>query len=152
MFRGANAISLDSKGRLTVPTRYRDGLRAQCGGQLICTVDIHACCLLLYPLPEWERVEQKLMTLSDTQPEERALKRLLLGYATDVEMDKAGRLLLSGPLRQFAELDKSVMLVGQLNKFEIWSDTHWQGQITEAHDQVSLEKIAENPRLQEFSL
>ncbi|MBY5923208.1 division/cell wall cluster transcriptional repressor MraZ [Ferrimonas balearica] len=152
MFRGANAITMDTKGRLTVPTRYREPLRACSGGQLICTVDIHSPCLLLYPLPEWERVEQKLMSLSDTQPAERAIKRLLLGYASEGELDKAGRLLLSAPLRQYAELDKSVMLVGQLNKFEVWSEANWQAQIQAAHQQVSAADILSNPRLQDLSL
>ncbi|MBY6187807.1 division/cell wall cluster transcriptional repressor MraZ [Marinobacter hydrocarbonoclasticus] len=152
MFRGANAITMDSKGRLTMPTRYREPLRACCGGQVICTVDIQSPCLLLYPLPEWERVEQKLMTLSDTQPAERAIKRLLLGYATEGELDKAGRLLLSAPLRQYAALDKSVMLVGQLNKFELWSEANWQDQIQVAHQQVSDADLLSNPRLQDLSL
>ncbi|SHH98754.1 division/cell wall cluster transcriptional repressor MraZ [Ferrimonas marina] len=152
MFRGANAIALDSKARLTVPTRYREPLRSLCGGQVVCTVDFQSPCLLLYPLPEWELVEQKLMALSDTQPAERALKRLLLGYATEGEVDKAGRLLISAPLRQYAQLEKPLMLVGQLNKFEIWSEPLWQAQIAEAHQQVGSEDIQNNPRLQDFSL
>ncbi len=152
MFRGANAIALDNKGRLTIPTRYRESLRAQCDGQMVCTVDLVSPCLLLYPLPEWERVEQKLLLLSDTQPTERAFKRLLLGYATEVEIDKAGRLLLSAPLRDYAQLEKPLMLVGQLNKFEIWSDTLWQSQVAESHQAVGSEDILNHPRLQDFSL
>ncbi|GAA4900600.1 division/cell wall cluster transcriptional repressor MraZ [Ferrimonas pelagia] len=152
MFRGAHAIALDNKGRLTVPTKYREPLRAQCEGAMVCTVDIQSPCLLLYPLPEWERVEQKLLMLSDTQPAERSLKRLLLGYATEAEVDKAGRLLLSAPLRQYAQLEKPLMLVGQLNKFEIWSEPLWQQQIARSHQEVGSEDIQNNPRLQDFSL
>ncbi|WP_298443249.1 division/cell wall cluster transcriptional repressor MraZ [uncultured Ferrimonas sp.] len=152
MFRGANAISLDSKGRITMPTRYRDGLRVRCDAQMICTVDLRSPCLLLYPLPEWEQVEQKLLNLSDTVPAERQVKRLLQGYATECELDKAGRLLLSGPLRNFAQLDKALMLVGQLNKFEIWSEANWQQQIALAQQQTSQDTFDNNHRLQELTL
>ncbi|QIZ78524.1 division/cell wall cluster transcriptional repressor MraZ [Ferrimonas lipolytica] len=152
MFRGANAISLDSKGRITMPTRYRDGLRTRCDCQMICTVDLRSPCLLLYPLPEWEQVEKKLLTLSDTVPAERQVKRLLLGYATEGEMDKAGRLLLSGPLREFAQLEKSLMLVGQLNKFEVWSEANWQQQIELAREQTSQNNFDNHLRLQELTL
>jgi MraZ protein len=114
MFRGASAINLDDKGRLTIPSRYRHALMADCSGQMVCTIDVNQPCLLLYPLPEWEVMERKLQPLSDMIPQERRLKRLLLGYATECEMDKNGRLLLSSPLRQRAQLEKPIMLVGKL--------------------------------------
>ncbi|WP_028116211.1 division/cell wall cluster transcriptional repressor MraZ [Ferrimonas senticii] len=151
MFRGASAISLDSKSRITIPTRYREALRERAEGQLICTVDLRSPCLLLYPLPEWEQVERKLQRLSDTVPAERQTKRILLGYATDVELDKGGRLLLSAPLRQYAQLDKSLMLVGQLNKFEIWSEALWQQQL-QAATQIDPYAFDNNLRLQELTL
>ncbi|MFT5277788.1 MAG: MraZ protein, partial [Granulosicoccus sp.] len=110
MFRGANAINLDSKGRLTIPTRYRQSLLDDCQGQLVCTIDISQNCLLLYPLPEWEEIELKLSKLSSTNPQERRLQRLLLGYAMEGEMDKSGRILLAPTLRQHAALDKQIML------------------------------------------
>lgn len=152
MFRGANAISLDSKGRLTIPTRYRQLLLDDCHGQLVCTIDIQQPCLLLYPLPEWEEIEQKLNRLSSMKPQERRLQRLLLGYATEGEMDKNGRLLLSGPLRQHASLEKDIMLVGQLNKFEIWSSEAWNKQV-QADIQAELDGDFElTDNLQDFSL
>ena len=152
MFRGANAISLDSKGRLTIPTRYRQVLLDDCQGQLVCTIDIQQPCLLLYPLPEWEEIEQKLNRLSSMKPQERRLQRLLLGYATEGEMDKSGRLLLSGPLRQHASLEKDIMLVGQFNKFEIWSSEAWNKQV-QADIQAELEGDFElTDNLQDFSL
>ncbi|MFI3246172.1 MAG: division/cell wall cluster transcriptional repressor MraZ [Ferrimonas sp.] len=150
MFRGANTISLDNKGRITMPTRYRDGLFVQCAGEVICTVDLFSPCLLLYPLPEWESVEQRLLNLSDTVPAERQVKRMLLGYATESTLDKAGRLLLSSPLRRYANLDKSLMLVGQLNKFEIWSETNWQQQLSQA--QINAAVFTDHHRLQELIL
>lgn len=152
MFRGANAISLDSKGRVTVPTRYRQLLLDDCQGQLVCTIDIKQPCLLLYPLPEWEEIEQKLSRLSSMNPAERRLQRLLLGYAMEGEMDKNGRFLLSAPLRQHANLGKDIMLVGQLNKFEIWSTEAWNQQVQadiEAEQSANFE-LTEN--LQDFSL
>jgi len=131
LLRGAHAISLDSKGRLAIPTKFRDWLRDECDGQLVCTIDIAHPCLLLYPLNEWEEVERKLKTLSSTNPAERRLQRLLLGHAAECELDGNGRLLLSQPLRSHAGLDKKVMLVGQLNKFELWDEARWQQQIND---------------------
>ena len=129
MFRGALSLSLDSKGRLAIPTRYRDHLLNECLGQLICTIDIHQPCLLLYPLPQWEFIEQKLAGLSSMVPEERRIQRLLLGHAAECEMDSAGRILLPATLRSYAQLHKELMLVGQLDKFEIWDADAWQQQI-----------------------
>lgn len=129
MFRGASTINLDSKGRLAIPTRYRPEILEQHQGQLVCTVDIRQPCLLLYPLHEWEIVEQKLLALSNFDPAQRSLQRVMLGYATECELDSAGRILISAPLRQHAKLEKSLMLVGQLNKFEIWSDEEWHAQV-----------------------
>ena len=108
-------VNLDSKGRLAVPTRYRDLLNEQSQGQMVCTIDLHQPCLLLYPLPEWEVIEQKLSRLSSMNPAERRVQRLLLGHASECQMDSAGRLLLATTLRQHAGLTKEVMLVGQFN-------------------------------------
>ncbi|MBF7072035.1 division/cell wall cluster transcriptional repressor MraZ [Glaciecola sp. MH2013] len=152
MFRGANAINLDSKGRLTIPTRYRQSLLDDCQGQLVCTIDISQNCLLLYPLPEWEEIELKLSKLSSTNPQERRLQRLLLGYAMEVEMDKSGRILIAPTLRQHADLDKPVMLVGQLNKFEIWDANTWQQQISEDIETEKQGQFELTERLQDFSL
>ena len=124
MFRGVNTVNLDSKGRLAIPTRYRDQLARLCEGQMVVTVDRDGC-LLLYPLPEWEEIERKLARLSSFQKQTRRLQRLLIGHATECEMDANGRILLSQPLREFAGLDKAVVLIGQSNKFEIWSESTW---------------------------
>ena len=131
MFRGATSINLDSKGRLAIPTRYRSALLEQHQGMLICTVDIRQPCLLLYPLHEWEVVEQKLLALSNFDPMQRRIQRVMQGFATECEMDSAGRILMSSTLRQHARLEQQIMLVGQLNKFEIWQDQQWQAQIAE---------------------
>ena len=129
MFRGANAINLDSKGRLAIPTKHRQPLLDDCAGQLICTIDTQQSCLLLYPLPEWEEIELKLSKFSSNIEQERRKIRLLLGYAIDCEMDKSGRVLIPVPLRNHAKLDKEILLVGQLNKFEIWNSEIWAKRI-----------------------
>lgn len=151
MFRGASAITVDTKGRLAMPARYRPCLSENCDGQMIATIDSRQPCLLLYPLNEWEVIEKKLSQLSDMVPAERALKRLLIGHAHECEMDRNGRLLLPLLLREYAKLDKNVMLVGQFNKFEIWSDTAWGAQI--AQDlQMSFGPGTDSQRLADLSL
>ncbi|MEK7323343.1 MAG: division/cell wall cluster transcriptional repressor MraZ [Pseudomonadota bacterium] len=124
MFRGVNALNLDTKGRMAMPARYRDRLQEMCNGQLVITVDRDHC-LLLYPLPEWEVIERKLVKLPSFNPQARRLQRLLIGHATEVEIDGAGRILLPPPLREFAEIDKRVVLIGQGNKFELWNEASW---------------------------
>ncbi|ELQ6121088.1 division/cell wall cluster transcriptional repressor MraZ [Cronobacter sakazakii] len=152
MFRGATLVNLDSKGRLFVPTRYRDLLNDASSGQMVCTIDIHHPCLLLYTLPEWVIIEQKLSRLSSMNPAERRVQRLLLGHASECQMDSAGRLLLAPVLRQHAGLTKQVMLVGQFNKFELWDEATWHQQVREDIDaeQSSSEVLSE--RLQDLSL
>ncbi|MEW9797210.1 division/cell wall cluster transcriptional repressor MraZ [Alteromonas sp. CYL-A6] len=152
MFRGANAINLDTKGRLAIPTRYRQSLLDDCDGQLVCTVDTQQSCLLLYPLPEWEEIELKLSKFSSMVPAERRMQRLLLGYATEGEMDKSGRILIPPPLRQHAGLSKEVMLVGQLNKFEIWDAAVWAEQIEADMETERTGNFELTERLQDFSL
>ena len=92
------------------------------------------------------------MQLSSMNPAERRLQRLLLGHADDCEMDKNGRLLLSAPLRQHAGLDKKLMLVGQLNKFEIWDEAAWHDQIAQDMDVERDGEFILNERLEDFSL
>jgi MraZ protein len=152
MFRGASAITLDTKNRITVPTRYREEIFADCQGKMICTVDIQHPCLLLYPLPEWEEIELKLCNLSSMNQQERLLQQVLLGNATDCDMDKNGRLLLNGPLRNHAGLEKSIMLVGQLKKFEIWSESAWQTQMQQGIEKIQSGEIELTERLLDLSL
>jgi len=126
-FQGAVQLNLDSKGRLAIPARHRDVLLSECGGNLVLTADVDGC-LLVYPQQEWQPIRDKLLKLSALNPKIRALQRLLVGNAEDVLMDNAGRVLISPNLRNYAVLDKRVMLVGQGNKFELWDDAKWQAQ------------------------
>lgn len=125
LFSGVNPLTLDAKGRMAMPVKYRDRLKEMCGGQLVLTVDRDRC-LLVYPLPEWEEIARKLVKLPTLNVQVRRLQRLLVGHASEVELDGAGRILLPPPLREFAELDKRVTLVGQGNKFELWNEDLWQ--------------------------
>ena len=126
MFRGINSATLDAKGRMALPARNREAVHLASAGKVVVTIDMRETCLLLYPLPEWEVVQRKLEALSNINPQARLLQRLLIGHATDFELDSAGRLLLPAMLRDYAELDKKLVLVGQGNKVEIWSEKHWQ--------------------------
>ncbi|MDG6895689.1 division/cell wall cluster transcriptional repressor MraZ [Volucribacter amazonae] len=152
MFRGASAINLDGKGRFAIPTRYRPEILEQHQGQMICTLDIRQPCLLLYPLNEWTVVENKLLALSNFNPAERSIQRVMLGHATECELDSAGRILLSAPLRQRVKLEKSIMLVGQLNKFEIWSESEWQAQIEKDMQLGMSDEFALSEELKTLSL
>lgn len=124
MLRGVAILSLDTKGRLAIPARYRPELTEICDGHLVVTVDKDRC-LLLYPLPEWEAVEHKLLKLPSYNEQVRALQRLLIGHATEVDMDSSGRVLVPPALRKYAALDKQVVLIGQGNKFELWDEAAW---------------------------
>lgn len=130
MFRGANTLNLDAKGRIAMPTRYHDQLKVQCDGQLIVTVDRDRC-LLVYPQDVWEEIEKKLISMPNMGQQIRSLQRLTLGYATECAMDKSGRILLSPSLREFAELEKRVVLIGQGNKFELWNEATWRSRCEE---------------------
>ena len=127
MFQGAAALNLDAKERLAIPARHRDALNAASSGNLVHTAHPHRC-LLLYPQPAWQPIRDKVLAASSLEQQSALLKRLLVGFARDEEMDTAGRLLIAPELRQFAQLEKQVWLVGQGNHFELWSEAGWQKQ------------------------
>lgn len=110
---------------MAVPTRYRDRLHAQGEGQLVVTLDMSDPCLLIYPVTEWEDIERKLVRLPSLNKQAARLKRLLLGHASEVELDSHGRILLPPALRELVNLEKRVILLGQGNKFEVWDEQTW---------------------------
>ena len=126
VYRGINGINIDAKGRIVMPTRYRERLQLDSKNAVVLTIDTEERCLLLYPLPEWEEIERKLSNLPSFNPAARRIQRLLIGHATDVEMDSQGRILLPPLLREYAGLNKRSVLVGQGKKFELWDETHWE--------------------------
>jgi MraZ protein len=125
VFRGVQHINMDAKGRLAMPARQREPLLSASAGQVVITIDTQAACLVIYPLPEWERLEKDIQDLPTLNPAIKRFQRLVLGYATDMELDGNGRLLLPQSLRDHAKLDKRVVLVGQGNKMELWSEELW---------------------------
>ncbi|TGD74072.1 division/cell wall cluster transcriptional repressor MraZ [Mangrovimicrobium sediminis] len=132
MFRGVQQVNMDAKGRLAIPARQREPLLGQCDGKIVVTIDTQAKCLVIYPLPEWERIEKEIQELPALNPAVKRFQRLVLGYATDIELDGNGRMLLPPAQREYAQLGKSVILVGQGNKLELWSDTLWQAEQEQA--------------------
>lgn len=124
MFQGASAINLDAKGRMAVPTRHRETLSPNGNGGLVLTAHPDSC-LLLYPIADWIPIRTKVMGFPSLDRQASLWKRLLVGFAEDVELDAAGRLLLSPELRDFAKIEKNVMLVGQGSHFEIWGADAW---------------------------
>jgi len=109
---------------MAIPTRYRERIATRSDGQMIVTVDKDHC-LLVYPLPDWEELERKLVRLPSMNKIARRIVRIMVGYATEVDMDANGRILVSRELRDFASIDKQAMLIGQGNKFELWDEEIW---------------------------
>ena len=150
MFRGATKVTLDAKGRLAIPSRYRERLLARCDGQLVVTID-RSHCLLIYPLPDWEEIERKLNRLPALHEVARQLQEFMVGYATDLELDGHGRILLPQVLRDFADLTRQTMLIGQGNKFELWDEERWAARL-EAWRQGSDQDEDLPPELKQLSL
>lgn len=136
MFQGASAINLDAKGRLAVPTRHRDALATRGAGKLVLTAHPDSC-LLLYPRPDWDPIRAKVMSFPSLDRQANLWKRLLVGFAEEVELDAAGRVLVSPELRAFARLEKEVMMVGQGSHFEIWNLDSWNKQLEQITAQGS---------------
>ncbi|WP_148713973.1 division/cell wall cluster transcriptional repressor MraZ [Chitinolyticbacter meiyuanensis] len=124
MFSGVASLNLDSKGRLAIPAKHRELLSARCAGRLVITVEPSGC-LLIYPEPDWLPVRDQLNQLTGAQ---MPIRRFIVGHAEDVELDSAGRVLISPRLRQIAGLDKEIALVGMGNKFELWDEAKWAAQ------------------------
>ncbi|MFZ9994116.1 MAG: division/cell wall cluster transcriptional repressor MraZ [Steroidobacteraceae bacterium] len=124
MFRGASKVTLDEKGRMVLPTRQRQRLLERSDGQLVITVDRDAC-LLIYPLPDWEIIERKLMSLPALNDRSRRLQRLMVGHATELDLDGQGRVLVPPELRKFASLTRHAMLIGQGTRLELWDEALW---------------------------
>jgi len=137
VFKGSTELNLDGKGRMAIPARYRDRLLDYCAGQLVVTRDYQYPCLLLYPLPHWNEIEQQLASLPTFDKQARSLQRLIVGQAEDIAMDSHGRILLPASLRSVAGLDKRVMLVGQGRKFEIWDADRWNACLEEAEQEAA---------------
>ncbi len=137
MFFGEYQHSIDDKGRLTMPSRLRDGL----GERFVATKGLDNC-LFVYPLAEWESLESKLRALPFTRADVRAFVRLIFSGATECELDRQGRILLPPNLRTHAQLDKDAVILGVSNRVEIWSKDRWDSYSQSASE--SYESVAEH--------
>ena len=136
MFRGEHPLALDDKGRVAVPTKYRERLRESSGGVLVATISLMEHCLVVYPFPEWQRIESLLQEMPSTDPQAHAINHLLVGHAAECEMDGHGRILLPQPLREVAGLVpdpaedqaaiRRIRMIGQVRKFELWREDRWE--------------------------
>lgn len=126
MFRGIHSINMDAKGRMSIPAKFRDQLLSVCNGQVVVTIDPNTKNLALYPIDRWEEIQAKIEALPSINPQARRLQQLFIGHASDLEMDGNGRILVPPMLRKFALLDKKLVLLGQGQKVEIWSEDLWQ--------------------------
>ena len=129
MFKGIHNINLDAKGRLTMPTKYRNTISDQSNGNMVVTIDSEEKCLLLYPATIFSSIEKKINDLPSFTKIHRRIQRLIIGHAEDLELDSSGRILLPKPLRLVAEMSKKITLIGQGEKFEIWSDDIWSNRV-----------------------
>ena len=152
MFRGFSTVSLDSKGRLAIPSRYRERLMGIAGGCLVQTLNPLDRSLWLYPLREWELIEEKLADLSDFDRQSRRAKQMMRGYATDCRLDTHGRILLHAQLRDYAQLDRQAVMLGQGNKFEIWDRATWEQQRDHWLTMVGDDEGTPSAALQSLSL
>jgi len=147
VFQGATELSLDAKGRLTVPTRFRDALLS--GGRAVVLTAHPDNCLLLYPRVAWEPIGTKIQSLSSFNEQTRWWQRLLVGLAEELELDAQGRILVSPALRKFADLKKDAMMVGQGSHFEIWDVAAWDERLARA---LALAGTNPPPGTENFSL
>ncbi|MEQ9567957.1 MAG: division/cell wall cluster transcriptional repressor MraZ [Pseudomonadales bacterium] len=147
MFRGIHSINMDAKGRMSVPARFRDQLLSVCGGQVVVTIDPNTKNLALYPLPRWEEIQEKIEALPSINPQARRLQQLFIGHASDLDMDGNGRILLPPMLRRYAELEKGLVLLGQGQKIEIWSEALWETRFEDIKNMSDgLEELPEEMR------
>lgn len=143
LFKGIHNLSLDSKGRLGIPTSYREHIKNLLKGSMVITIDTEDKCLLLYPTTIWSKIQDKISNLPSFNRNARRIQRLLIGHAEDVDVDSSGRILISKPLRQYAALSKKVILIGQGEKFEIWDQNSWDRNVEKWREEATSTDDAE---------
>jgi MraZ protein len=141
-FRGITKLSVDAKGRLAMPKNHRDKLEQHGITELVVTVDKSPGCLLIYPMPTYDDLEQQVMSLHNDVADARQAQRRFIGYATEVELDGTGRMLLSAELREYAGIERKAYLVGQGNKFELWEEGAWEAECERWKQQALAAKAA----------
>ena len=152
MFRGFSSVSIDNKGRLAVPSRFRERLTSIAAGCLVQTLSPLDRTIWLYPITEWELIEKKLAVLSDFDKQSRRAKQMMRGYSTDCQLDAQGRILLSQELRDYAGIKRQAVILGPGNKFEIWDQTSWQEQRDQWLGQLGSDDSEPSDALKPLSL
>lgn len=138
-FLGSHALNMDAKGRIAIPARVREDLVEACGGRIVLTANAdEERCLLLYPEPQWEEIRPQIEALPNMNKVARRLQRKVLGHATPLELDGAGRILVPPTLRSYARLEKKLMLIGQGKKLELWSEERWFAWLDESDDDADM--------------
>jgi len=147
VFLGVSTLNLDAKGRMAIPAKYRGALTECCASRVVVTINPREHCLWLYPETEWNEIAREVAALPTLNRQNQILQRLLLGHASELEMDGQGRILLSVELRDYARLGKKVSLIGQGHKFEIWDAEGMQGEREGWLDEASLPADELSPEL-----
>ncbi len=148
VYLGSHAITMDAKGRMAIPARIREMLAAACGGRIVITANPESQgaerCLWIYPESEWEVVAPSIEALPTFNKKANRTKRIMMGYATPLELDANGRVLVSPTLREYAGLEKKLMLVGQGKKLELWSEERWLAWLDEPSDDDEMPEMMAN--------
>ncbi|MBI1910966.1 MAG: division/cell wall cluster transcriptional repressor MraZ [Deltaproteobacteria bacterium] len=141
MFRGRYEHTIDAKGRLSVPSRIRETLNERYDSRLVVTT--YDNCLIAYPFPEWQKLEEKVAALPEFQKDTKAFLRFFYSSATDCSIDKLGRILIPQTLRDYAKLENDVILVGAFRHIEIWSKPLWEKAEQASQDDIvnTLERL-----------
>ena len=124
-FSGSDSINLDAKGRLAIPTRYRDALLEFCQGEMVIATELNAKCLTLSPKPHWDVFAESIARLPALDPMGEMMSRFIIGRAKEVTVDGSGRVLIPNELRAHAGLDKKLIVVGRTERLEIWDEEAW---------------------------
>jgi transcriptional regulator MraZ len=139
MFRGCSFHTIDVKGRIIIPARFRDVIRA--GGAERVMVSRMDHCLVAYALEEWRKIETRILSLAEKSDSMRRFRRVFVGGAFECACDRQERVLIPPTLRQYAELDKEIVMVGVLNHFEVWSREHWEQENQHMEDDMKQEDV-----------
>ena len=142
MFLGSDKITMDSKGRLSVPARVREEFAVLGSHKVVVTAHPDERCLLMYPEAQWSEILPGILQLPDMNKQARRIRRLMMGYATSLEIDGNGRILLAPTLREYAGLDKKLMLIGGGKRLELWSEESWAGWLDQDGDESLSEDLA----------
>ena len=138
-FRETSFHTMDAKGRIIIPTRFREAIRM--GGDTIVVTRMDSA-LTAYTLEEWGKIESKVLALAETSPMTRRFRRFYIGGASECVLDRQGRVLIAPMLRQYADLKKEVVIIGQINHFEIWDRQRFEADSSQADSDINTEEFS----------